>query len=209
MIRINLLGQVRPKTVGRAVPLESTISALMLAAALGLAIVILAVYYFSWGRELDATNQTIRALEAEKTRLESVRTQVEQFRKEKSVLQQRINVIEELQRNRMGGEELLQTVANTVVRTDSLWLTKLDRKGSSLAIEGTSGSIDAVANFITQLKRSGYFTKVEIKEVKESDIVPAAQTFNFTMTADFSPPGAPGTIPSPATPATMAAPRKG
>src|ERR1700674_1154292 len=104
MIRINLLGQVRPKTVGRAVPLESTISALMLAAAVGLAMVILAVYYFSWGRELDATNQTIRALEAEKTRLESVRTQVEQFRKEKSVLQQRINVIEELQRNRMGGE---------------------------------------------------------------------------------------------------------
>ena len=29
---------------------------------------------------------------------------------------------------------------------------------------GTAGSINAVANFITQLKHSGYFDQVEIKE---------------------------------------------
>ena len=49
-------------------------------------------------------------------------------------------------------------------RTDTLWLTSLDRNGDALTIQGTAGSINAVANFITELKTSGYFDQVEIKE---------------------------------------------
>ena len=93
---------------------------------------------------------------------------MDRFESQKAVLQQRIDVIETLQRNRTGGQELLQMVANTVVRVDSLWLTSLERKGDSLDIQGEAGSINAVANFITQLKRSGYFDKVEIKEAQET-----------------------------------------
>jgi Tfp pilus assembly protein PilN len=99
------------------------------------------------------------------------------------VLQQRIDVIETLQRNRTGGQELLQMVANTVVRVDNLWLTTLERKQDVLDINGEAGSINAVADFITQLKRSGYFDKVEIVEAKEDDLVKSAQTFSFKMTA--------------------------
>jgi Tfp pilus assembly protein PilN len=59
----------------------------------------------------------------------------------------------------------------------------LDRKGDNLEIKGQAGSINAVANFITQLKRSGYFNNVEIKEATETDLVESAQTFGFSMTA--------------------------
>jgi Tfp pilus assembly protein PilN len=52
-----------------------------------------------------------------------------------------------------------------------------------LEIKGQAGSINAVANFITQLKRSGYFDNVEIKEASETDLVKSAQTFGFSMTA--------------------------
>ncbi len=191
MIKINLLGQVRPKTPGRAVPLESTISALMVLAALALALIILFVQYVRMGQELDATNQKIRALQAEKARLQQVEQQVEQYQREMAVLQQHIDVIEALQKNRTGGQELLSMVANTVVRTDALWLTKLARKGNILEIEGKAASINAVANFITQLKRSGYFGKVEIKEAKENDTNPAVALFDFSMTAEVNAPAAP------------------
>ncbi len=60
MIKINLLGQVRPKTPGRAVPLESTISGLLLVAALALALIFLVVNYIHMGRDLEATHQKIR-----------------------------------------------------------------------------------------------------------------------------------------------------
>ena len=56
------------------------------------------------------------------------------FESEKGVLQQRIDVIETLQKNRTGGQDLLQMVANTVVHVDNLWLTSLNRTGNSLDI---------------------------------------------------------------------------
>jgi Tfp pilus assembly protein PilN len=131
---------------------------------------------------------------------------VDRFESQKAVLQQRINVIETLQKNRTGGQELLQMVANTVVRVDSLWLTSLERKGDNLDIKGQAGSINAVANFITQLKRSGYFSNVEIKEAQETDLVKSAQTFGFSMTAAVAniqaepPPGQAAPRPAGATP---------
>jgi type IV pilus assembly protein PilN len=193
MIRINLLGQARPKAAKKAVPLEATVQVLFLAVAVGLAVVILFITYLQQKRTLDATNQKISNLKAEKANLQAIKADVDRFESQKAELQHRIDVIETLQKNRTGGQELLQMVANTVVRVDSLWLTSLERKGDSLDIQGQAGSINAVANFITQLKRSGYFGKVEIKEAKETDIVKSAQTFGFQMSAEISP--APPTSP--------------
>jgi Tfp pilus assembly protein PilN len=186
MIRINLLGQNRPKAAKKAVPLEATVQVLFLVAAVGLALVVLGITYYQQKRELDATNTHISTLKAERASLQQIKHDVDQFESQKAILQQRINVIETLQRNRSGGQELLQMVANTVVRVDSLWLTTLTRTGDALVLEGQAGSITAVANFLTQLKRSGYFDKVEIKEAKETDLVPSAQTFGFSMTAIVS-----------------------
>jgi type IV pilus assembly protein PilN len=184
MIRINLLGQARPKAAKKTVPLEATVQLLFLAVALGLAFVILSVTYLQQKRQLDAVNKKISDLRAEKATLQQIKADVDRFESQKSELQHRIDVIETLQKNRTGGQELLQMVANTVVRVESLWLTSLERKGDSLDIQGQAGSINAVANFITQLKRSGYFGKVEIKEARETDIVKSTQTFGFSMTAD-------------------------
>jgi type IV pilus assembly protein PilN len=184
MIRINLLGQARPRAAKKTVPLEATVQLLFLAVALGLAVVILSVTYLQQKKQLDTVNKRISDLRAEKATLQQIKADVDRFESQKAELQHRIDVIETLQKNRTGGQELLQMVANTVVRVDSLWLTSLERKGDSLEIQGQAGSINAVANFITQLKRSGYFGKVEIKEARETDIVKSAQTFGFSMTAD-------------------------
>jgi type IV pilus assembly protein PilN len=208
MIRINLLGQARPKAAKKAVPLEATVQILFLAVALGLAVVILFVTYLQQKKQLDAVNQKIETLRREKASLQQIKADVDRFESQKAELQHRIDVIETLQKNRTGGQELLQMVANTVVRVDSLWLTSLERKGDSLDIQGQAGSINAVANFITQLKRSGYFGKVEIKEAKETDLVKTAQTFGFQMSADIEhapPPAAAQPQPTGAKPASAPA----
>jgi type IV pilus assembly protein PilN len=187
MIRINLLGQARPKATKQAVPLEATLQIILGIAALLIAFVILGVTYTSQKHELDATNSRILALKAEKTSLQQVKQEVEQFEAQKRALQTRIDVIEELQKNRSGAQELLQMVANTVVRVDQLWLTSLERKGDTLQIAGEAGSVNAVANFITQLKRSGYFDKIEIQEAKEDDVAKTVTTYGFTMSAAIAP----------------------
>jgi Tfp pilus assembly protein PilN len=203
MIRINLLGQARPRAAKQSVPVEATLRIGMLIAALVVAFVFLFVTYASQKKDLDATNDQIHRLEAERARLEQVKQQVTQFEAEKAVLQQRINVIELLQKGRTGGQDLLQNVANTVAHTDGLWLTDMTKAGNTITFDGEASSVNAVANFLTQMKRSGYFDKVEIKEAKENDIVKSVTTFAFSMTAEIA---SSQTVQGASAPAAPAAP---
>jgi Tfp pilus assembly protein PilN len=196
MIRINLLGRARPKAVRQAVPLEATLQLVFLAAALILGFGLLYIHFWQMDREDKVLLAHIQKQRGEKARLEQLKQQVDNFEKQKAVLQQRIAVIEELQRNRAGGQELLAAIANTVSRSDTVWLTSVDRKGDGLSINGSAGSINAVANYITQLKRSGYFDQVEIKESHQDPTNKAVQIFVFSLTAKFAQPGAPGATTS-------------
>ncbi len=193
MIRINLLGRTRPKAERQAVPLEATLQLVFLVAALVMSLGLLYIHYVQMDKEDRHYVADIQKQKAEKARLEQLKQQVDTFEKQKTVLQQRISVIEELQRNRTGGQELLDAIASTVSRTDTLWLTSVDRKGNALTITGSAGSINAVANYITQLKRSGYFQQVEIKESHQDASNKAIQMFVFSLTAQFSLPSTPDT----------------
>ncbi len=185
MIRINLLGRTRPKATRTTVPLEATLQYVLLAIALVVSIGALYGHYLLLDRENTKIAAHIQKQMGEKARLEQLKLQVDNFEKQKAVLQQRIGVIEALQRNRTGGQELLEAIANTVSRTDTLWLTSVERKGDALTIIGAAGSINAVANYITQLKRSGYFQSVEIKESHQDDSNKAVEIFDFSLTAQF------------------------
>jgi Tfp pilus assembly protein PilN len=186
MIRINLLGRARPKAARQAVPLEATLQIVFFAAAL---LVAFGVLYYNWhstNQQITEVRLHIQKQTGEKARLEQLKAQVDEFERQKVVLQQRINIIEELQRNRTGGQELLDALANTVTRTDTLWLTSMTRSGNGLTLVGSAGSINAVANFITQLEHSGYFNQIEIKESTQDPKNVAVQTFTFTLTAQFA-----------------------
>jgi Tfp pilus assembly protein PilN len=195
MIRINLLGRDRPKAERQAVPLEATLQMVFLAAALAVSFGVLYYQWHSMNVEATEVRAHIQRQIGEKARLTQLKTQVDTFEAQKAVLQQRINIIEDLQRNRTGGQELLNALADTVSRTDTLWLTSLDRNGDVLTMQGSAGSINAVANFITQLKSSGYFDQVEIKESSQ-DKDTAVQTFTFQLTAQFTLPQAKAATPA-------------
>jgi len=210
MIRINLLGQIRPKAARRPVDTGAAMPAVFIGAGLVLGALVLGFFYYTWQTQLNTLNADIKKLTAQKADLEETKRQVEAFEKQKIVLQQRVSTIEQLQRDRTGGQELLDMVANTVSRTENLWLTDMVRKGSTLSMEGSSASINSVANFITALKRSGYFQKVEIKETKQDDKNNAVQTFLFQISAEITPPPGAQTRPAnaPAPAAAAKAPAK-
>jgi len=189
MIRINLLGQTRPKTARRPVDTGAAMPLVFVGAGLLLGVLFLFYFYHSWETQLTEENKRIKTLQGQKTELEQIKSQVEAFDKQKQVLQQRVGTIEQLQRDRTGGQEFLDQVANTVSRAENLWLTSMSKKGTAVTMEGASASINSVANFITALKRSGYFQKIEIKESKQDDRNAGVQTFLFTINAEIAPNG--------------------
>jgi type IV pilus assembly protein PilN len=210
MIRINLLGQIRPNAARRPVDTGAALPVVFIGAGLVLGALVLGFFYYTWANQLGKENAEIKRLTAQKTDLEQTKQQVEAFEKQKQILQQRVSTIEQLQRDRTGGQELLDMVANTVSRTENLWLTEMVRKGNTLSLEGASASVNAVANFITALKRSGYFQKVEIKEAKQDEKAQGVQTFNFQISAEIAPPLPVQTRPAntPVPPAAAKAPAK-
>jgi type IV pilus assembly protein PilN len=190
MIRINLQGQPRPKKGRRGgPPLEGSVQIIFLLVAAGLGLGFLVVHYGLLQKELNGELERVQKFRSNIAQLQKTQGEVEQFKRQRELLKQRISVIEALQRNRTGAQELLDAVANTVNRVNALWMTSITQKGNSLDIQGTADSMSAVADFITQLKRSGYFDKVEIKETKQDERHPNATTFIFTLTADFVLPG--------------------
>jgi Tfp pilus assembly protein PilN len=189
MIRINLLGQIRPKAARRPVDTGAALPIVFVGAGLVLGGLVLGYIYLSWQTQLRTENDKIKTLKAQKTELTGIKAQVEEFDRQKKTLQTRVDTIEKLQRDRTGGQELLDMVANTVSRTENLWLTDLSRKGNALNIQGASASINSVANFITAMKRSGYFQRVEIDESKQDERATSGiQTFTFKLTAEIAPP---------------------
>ena len=170
MIRINLLGQIRPKAARRPVDTGAALPVLFIGAGLLLGVLVLGFFYYTWQKQLNAENAQIKQLHRAKDRAGTTQAAGGSVREaEDGSAAARVDTIEQLQRDRTGGQELLDMVANTVSRTENLWLTAMIAKGNTLTIDGSSASINAVANFITALKRSGYFQKVEIKESKQDE----------------------------------------
>jgi type IV pilus assembly protein PilN len=195
MIRINLLGQTRPKASRRPVDTGAALPLVFIGAGVLLGGLFLFYFYHSWQTQLNDENNRIKQLRSQKTELEQIKLQVESFEKQKTVLQQRVATIEQLQRDRTGGQELLDEVANTVSRAENLWLVSMTKKGTTINLEGAAASINSVANFITALKRSGYFQKVEIKESKQDEKNTAFQTYSFSISAEIAPNGPAGSAP--------------
>ena len=144
MIRINLLGQIRPKTARRPVDTGAAMPLVFIGAGVLLGGLFLFYFYHSWQTQLDQESKRIKALQAQKTELEQIKLQVEAFEKQKQVLQQRVSTIEQLQRDRTGGQELLDQVANTVSRAENLWLTSMTKRGNALTLEGAAASINSM-----------------------------------------------------------------
>jgi type IV pilus assembly protein PilN len=209
MIRINLLGQAKPKASRRPVDTGAALPVLFIGAGILFGALILGYVYYNWQHQLTEENAKIKQLETQKTDLEQVKLQVEAFEKQKAVLQQRVSTIEQLQRDRTGAQELLDQIASTVSRTENLWLISMVKKDNNLTIDGASASINGVANFITALKRSGYFSNIEIKESKQDEKAAAIQTYMFSISAQITPPAnAPAAAAKPAS-APVAAPTTG
>lgn len=187
MIRINLLGQKPPKKPSVAVPAGAAVTMVLFIGSLLVAGGVLWVIWKANVTKVEQTTAAVNDLRGQIASLQGVKANVEKLQEKKQMLDRQYVVLDQLSQNRSGGQELMESLANSVVRTDAVWLTAMDKKGNTLTLEGTAGSVNAVANLITELKRSGHFAKVEISESRQDERNPNVATFLFKLTAEFLP----------------------
>jgi Tfp pilus assembly protein PilN len=190
MIRINLLGAPKPKNKRSAVPTVSLEIGESGSPRTKVLIMVALVGLLNWGywHRLDSQSQTIarnmQLAEQKNRELADVKTRYLERQREADNYKRRVDVIDQLRSNQTGPVQLLNTIGDTINDTEAVWLNTMKDQGTSIDIEGTALSTDAVASLIENLQKTGYFRDIEIKETYQDDNYKEMQAFQFTLTCE-------------------------
>ena len=153
MIRINLLGVERPKA--RKMP-TFTVQAKQVTIGCSLILVMsfAGIGWWFWSLKQSAAQVAtdIATAQQELQRLQSVLAEVKRFEAQRTQLQQRVQLIEQLRAGQTVPVQLLDHVSRSV--PEMLWLTEMEQKGEALTIQGRANTLAATADFVTNLKAS-------------------------------------------------------
>jgi type IV pilus assembly protein PilN len=192
MIRINLLAADKPspKVIPfaryGAGPHNLTIGCAVILIA---AVALIGWRYWQIQKQSDELNVQIGQAQAETVRLRSVLLEVQRFEQQRTQLQQRVGLIEQLRKEQTGPVHMLDEISRAIPPT--LWLTDLKQAvtGAEVTIEGKSTVLTGLTDFVSNLEKSGYFKKsVEIVNTQLEASPTAGEVIKFSIKAQFSRP---------------------
>jgi Tfp pilus assembly protein PilN len=195
MIRINLLGV--PKKTSRGGRRASTVavsgggegsSTVVLGLIFAGALVVLIGVAQMWvQREHDTLEKNLQKAVLENQRLADVKAKYEASKKKADMYERRVRVIDQLKNAQDGPVTLLNLVADTVNSTDAVWLETMTNDGKTLSFTGMALSPNSVADLMANLRKTGAFKTVEIKETLQDASVKEVQAFKFELNCEMDP----------------------
>jgi len=214
MIRINLLSERKgareaAAAAGPAITMggegpAGTLQNLVLAALLIVVLVGFGGFFFWVKSRVTHLEKDIRTADAELTRLAEIHKKMDEYTKQKDLLERKVNLITNLKKNQQVPVHLLDQISRNL--PDFLWLDNLRQDTNNhLVITGKATTYNAVADFYNRLIQSGWFLNVTQGRVNE-----AGEGVTFSITGDFAASkiqeaNAPTATATGATPSTVAA----
>ena len=195
MIKVNLVGAGRQKKAraGLKISLPASFTPIFLF----LMVLGTAGGGFLWYSRLTSKLADLEekktAAEKQKEALEAVIKADQVFEARKKALENRVKIIEGLQKNQTSPVVALDQLAEAVERTKYVWLSNLDQRDAVLNLAGTATSLNAIADFSSNLNATGYFRNVD----PGSTQVDGNGNWSFTIRCEFSPPRLAATAPQP------------
>jgi type IV pilus assembly protein PilN len=216
MIRINLLPV---REARKKADLQQQL--LLIAASAGLSVLIAFGAHQVVRAQASSAQERIVALNQQLAQFKPQQEQVDAFKAKKADIQQKLSVIERLERSRSGPVHILDELASRT--PDRVWLTLLTANNGQVELKGMSLDNELVALFLTSLNDSKYFANVELKET-ELKLVDSLKLNTFRIVAKLespdgptdataapavAPPGKPGAKPAAAQAARRAVGKEG
>ncbi len=199
MIKINLLSEgKRPAAVrkarGAGQVRDLALWMLLLGALLG--VLAAAGYWWYLNGKLQEKQEEVAQAQKEVDALQAVIKEVEDFKKKKKNLADKIAIINELKSNQRGPVRVMDYISRAL--PELLWLDRLKMNASSIEIEGRAFNPNAVANFMDNLDKVPEFKEPVLKDTNAEGNV-----YRFSISFDYSflpkkpvavgaPPGTPG-----------------
>lgn len=126
----------------------------------------LMIYLFlSLGSELTKLTGEEKQLRSEMTSYAKVTREIARIKKRTKEIQDKFDVIKDLEKQGSGPVRLLEAIA-TSVPIDRLWLSAVVEKGGDLTLKGSAMDNDTVALFMTNLEKNKQIKSVDLKTTK-------------------------------------------
>ncbi|MGZ3536045.1 MAG: PilN domain-containing protein [Thermodesulfobacteriota bacterium] len=166
MIKINLLLARKEK---KKVGLRKEI--VVLIASLAILIAGLIVFQWRLEKEKEDTLTKISDTKKEIAYYKSLTTEVVKAREAQKSLQDKLNVINTLRKEKAGAAKVLDELS--IDKPEKLQLESLKKDGSKLGIEGIALDDETIANFMTNLRKSKLFRGIDLivsEQVEQSKV---------------------------------------
>jgi Tfp pilus assembly protein PilN len=195
MIRINLLGIPKAKRGKRPAAPASISEGPSTTLLVLIFVIVLGAGLWGWytivDRQREQLHKELQAAIAENLRLAEVKAKYEASRRKAEQFEQRFRIIDQLKQAQQGPVSLLNMVADTITKTDAVWLEAMTDDGKNIDFTGLALSPDAVANLMANLEKTGKFKSVEIKEASQTLEIKELQAFKFELICEKTGPSAP------------------
>jgi len=186
MIRVNLVEDPKKRAVKASKAVGSSPKNLLPVLLVGI-IVGAAVGGYSWYSSLSTQiadlDSSIAQANAQRAQLEAVIKQNQVYESRKKDLENRINIIEGLKRSQVSPVVSLDVLGDAINKTQFVWLSNVDQNNTVFSMSGVGTSVNALADFVSNLEGTGYFHNINLVNAQDS-----AGNYTFSMTCEFSPP---------------------
>ena len=202
MIRINLLTAER-RAVKAASPRFEAGQKMMILGSLILLLTVAALgwRYWSLGQQAAQIEAEIEAAQREEQRLQEILRQVNEFEARRSLLQQRVDLIDTLRKGQNAPVHMVDQVSRAL--PDMTWLTNVTQSpdGYTLTMQGRCLTLTSLSDFIGNLEGSRYF--IRPVEIVDSSVLSGDEKvpdlIAFTIRGTFQMAGIESVAPPPPT----------
>jgi type IV pilus assembly protein PilN len=186
MIHINLISEgKRPTAVRKKKDLSERLSGENTAGILLLVAILPGLLFTGWefwSLRADLKEKTAYAgdLQRQYDSLKSIIAEVEDFKKKKQELENKIRVIEDLKNNQRGPVQVMEQVSRSL--PELVWLDRMEVNRNTIRLVGRGQNENAIANFIDNLDKVEGFDEPAIRAMRAV----GGGIYNYDMTVTYT-----------------------
>jgi len=174
MIRINLLPYREQQK--KAHILRQLVVGVSILALLSIILIFLHLHV---RRGVSVLEADVEAAHARLNALTKVTGNLQQFQVDKEILQKKIGIIQNLERDRDYSVHVMDEFASRI-SPKTEWLTGITKQGGTIRIQGVAANNPAIAQFMKRLEESPYIGTVDLVSSRQTT-VSGAKLMEFVL----------------------------
>lgn len=131
-------------------------------------LVLLMIYVYNGylNRRIETLNTEISSTRAQVAKYQEINREIAEIKKNLEILEQKIKVIESLERDRKAPVQNLDSLYLLLVEK-RMWYTQIEERGNTIRISGVAVDNQTVADYMTRLERSERFANIQLASVRQ------------------------------------------